>query len=352
MIAGQAQRYPSEFEGKSALLAMSERLQRAGWLPAGDGTLSVRTGPDTVWITAAGCDKARLTQGELLRVDLRGSQSQVGRNGIPPDDLMLHLRVYMENRTIVSIVHAYPPEAAAWAAEGRPVPAGNSTPAVRRLGPIGVIGMEDAFSAPMLAAKAAATDNGILLQNDGACTWGDSPLAACQKMEALEYSVNIMKRTCCAGCKNAPAGSGCAQCDGCTKGLKGVTPVLRPGDAIPDRKAAGAAPATAPAIEKPVNRGRIPELTITPHRFTDREKQRAEQPAQAASQRPDGPVKHRYSDRAAQKAPERKAAAPQPAAASPAAAPVSVPRAPGVPVTDAPRAGVQAEVVRRLKGKL
>ena len=350
MYPAQGQIYLSEFEAKTALTDIAGRLYANGWMPAGDGSISVRTGKGTVWITSAGCDKKHLGQGELLRVDLRGSQSQVGRNGIPPDDLMTHLRIYSRNEAAGCVIHAYPPEATAYALQGNPLPAGGGTPSVRRLGEIRVIRMEDAFSAPEQAAERSLTDSGILLQNDGCLVWGATPIEACQRMEALEYSVNMMCKKTCQKCGHCPGCSG--DCDRCAKGLKGVTPIVRPGDPIPDRKAASpvAAAGTGPAAPRG---GKIPELTITAHRFTDREKQRLGQSAApAAPEKPTGPMVHRFSDKA--NAPVRSAVIPSPAPVSPApaAAPAAEARQPGVPVKDAPRDKVQAEVVRRLKGKL
>ena len=47
-------------------------LEAKGWLVAGDGSMSVRVGPQAVWVTVAGADKAALTQDMLVRVDMNG----------------------------------------------------------------------------------------------------------------------------------------------------------------------------------------------------------------------------------------------------------------------------------------
>lgn len=51
--------YLSDFEAKKAIMEMARRLEAKGWLVAGDGSMSVRVGPQAVWVTVAGADKAR-----------------------------------------------------------------------------------------------------------------------------------------------------------------------------------------------------------------------------------------------------------------------------------------------------
>lgn len=54
--------YLSDFEAKKAIMEMARRLEAKGWLVAGDGSMSVRVGPQAVWVTVAGADKAALTR--------------------------------------------------------------------------------------------------------------------------------------------------------------------------------------------------------------------------------------------------------------------------------------------------
>ena len=46
--------YLSDFEAKKAIIEMARRLEAKGWLVAGDGSMSVRVGPQAVWVTVAG----------------------------------------------------------------------------------------------------------------------------------------------------------------------------------------------------------------------------------------------------------------------------------------------------------
>ena len=49
--------YLSDFEAKKAIMEMARRLEAKGWLVAGDGSMSVRVGPQAVWVTVAGPSK-------------------------------------------------------------------------------------------------------------------------------------------------------------------------------------------------------------------------------------------------------------------------------------------------------
>ena len=58
--------YLSDFEAKKAIMEMARRLEAKGWLVAGDGSMSVRVGPQAVWVTVAGADKARTADKEHI----------------------------------------------------------------------------------------------------------------------------------------------------------------------------------------------------------------------------------------------------------------------------------------------
>ena len=89
--------YLSDFEAKKAIMEMARRLEAKGWLVAGDGSMSVRVGPQAVWVTVAGADKAALTQDMLVRVDMNGKAMLSAKPKPLPEDLPIHLKIYQEN---------------------------------------------------------------------------------------------------------------------------------------------------------------------------------------------------------------------------------------------------------------
>ena len=89
--------YLSDFEAKKAIMEMARRLEAKGWLVAGDGSMSVRVGPQAVWVTVAGADKAALTQDMLVRVDMNGKAMLSAKPKPLPEDLPIHLKIYQES---------------------------------------------------------------------------------------------------------------------------------------------------------------------------------------------------------------------------------------------------------------
>ena len=85
-------------------------LHARGLLAAADGNVSVRLPDDTVLLTPAGVNKARLLPGSLARVALDGRVLE----GRPSKELAMHLAVYGACPDARVVVHAHPPTAIAW----------------------------------------------------------------------------------------------------------------------------------------------------------------------------------------------------------------------------------------------
>lgn len=114
--------YLSDFEAKKAIIETARRLESKGFLTAGDGSLSVRVGPNAVWVTVDGADKAALTQDMLVRVDLNGKANLSARPKPLGDDLPIHLKIYRESENVQCVIHVYPPAPRCSAVRGRDCP--------------------------------------------------------------------------------------------------------------------------------------------------------------------------------------------------------------------------------------
>lgn len=226
-------KYPSDFEGKKAICKAAEFLHKRGYVIGGDGSLSVRTGPNAIWITVANADKAALDQNQLVRVDMNGKQAFNGNQVILPDNLAMHLRIYKENDSVRSVAHAYPPEIMALLLCGGRYSPATFTPSVRRLGELqSVESWEEFLNQPYVNC------GGVLIKNDGCVFWGTESNEVIQKFEALEYYAKIRFR-----CMNAPVAvaptpvvSAAPDNCGCREArrepshrLNGVTEIIRPG---------------------------------------------------------------------------------------------------------------------------
>lgn len=188
--------YPSDFEAKKQMIELGRRMDEKGCVVAGEGSLSVRVGPNAVWITAEGAEKGSLKQENFIRVDMNGKQAPGSRNTRLPEDVDVHLAVYGQNPALRGIIHGYPVGAVAFGALGLEVTPADYTPSVRALGRISLVQRGDAEHCKQAAVLACRSDAGILIVGDGCMMWGESLADAFHKMEALEYYVKVSRLLC------------------------------------------------------------------------------------------------------------------------------------------------------------
>ena len=227
--------YLSDFEAKKAIMEMARRLEAKGWLVAGDGSMSVRVGPQAVWVTVAGADKAALTQDMLVRVDMNGKAMLSAKPKPLPEDLPIHLKIYQENENAQCVMHTYPACAAVMGMQGQTVQPAAFSPAVRALGRVQLLPAQNVDAQAQAVSLLCRTDKAVLLENDGCLTWGKTPADAAHsggstgllrsrhrkaglrrllQMRQLRRSLHRLQqvqRTCCAA-------HGSARCTACGNG--------------------------------------------------------------------------------------------------------------------------------------
>lgn len=266
--------YLSDFEAKKAIMEMARRLEAKGWLVAGDGSMSVRVGPQAVWVTVAGADKAALTQDMLVRVDMNGKAMLSAKPKPLPEDLPIHLKIYQENENAQCVMHTYPACAAVMGMQGQTVQPAAFSPAVRALGRVQLLPAQNVDAQAQAVSLLCRTDKAVLLENDGCLTWGKTPAAAAHLVEALDYYAAVTAKLGCAGCskcgscrrslhrlqqvrRTCRAAHGSARCTACGNGSTRRTAcpagepagryrLIQPGMALPTLPKQQAAPAPAP----------------------------------------------------------------------------------------------------------
>ena len=194
--------YLSDFEAKKAIMEMARRLEAKGWLVAGDGSMSVRVGPQAVWVTVAGADKAALTQDMLVRVDMNGKAMLSAKPKPLPEDLPIHLKIYQENENAQCVMHTYPACAAVMGMQGQTVQPAAFSPAVRALGRVQLLPAQNVDAQAQAVSLLCRTDKAVLLENDGCLTWSKTPADAAHLVEALDYYAAV---TATLGCDLDPA---------------------------------------------------------------------------------------------------------------------------------------------------
>ena len=169
-------------------------LHARGLLAAADGYDSMRLEDDTLLLTPAGVNKARLPPGSLARVALDGRVL----DGRPSKELAMHLAVYGACPDARVVVHAHPPTAIAWTlarpeleelptdslpelllAAGRVPIVPYARPTTEELGTVLL---------PFLPGHRL-----LLLSRHGALAWGESMEEAINGIERLEHSALILK---------------------------------------------------------------------------------------------------------------------------------------------------------------
>lgn len=230
----QGVKYLSDFEAKKAMIQVSKRLDDKGYAIGGDGSLSVRVGPNAVWITITGADKGALTQDMMIRVDMNGKQMMSANPKQLPEDLPLHLKIYTENDKVQCIMHAYPPMINAMGICGKEIEGAGFSPSVRSLGNIHVMNALNIDAAIGKVAVLCKSENGVLLKNDGCIFWGADVMVAFHRVEAAEYYAKVVASLE----KHVSAENADFQVERTEQmpamehHLAGVTPIIRPGDCV------------------------------------------------------------------------------------------------------------------------
>ncbi len=231
----QGIRYASDFEAKKMMIEIGQSLDEKGYTLAQDGSMSVRVGPNMVWITTQDSENGALSQGDFVRVDLNGKSMNHSPDAVLPEDLEVHLKIYRENPKIQGIIHAYPVCAVVLQKDGRGLEPCCFTPSVRSLGKVTLIPSGDRVRMGAAAALAAKSDKGVLLENDGCLMWGACVREAYRNIRLLDYCAQVRSRM--GDCRDALQ-PGERQ----TAGSFGAVPEALPGSGSPEQTVSGRIP--------------------------------------------------------------------------------------------------------------
>ena len=187
MIKIQGSQYPSDFEAKKAMTEVGKQMAAKGYGVASDGSLSVRVGPNAVWMTADDSRKGNLTQDMIVKVDLDGKPMLGARGKTLPEEMRIHLKIYREHPEIRAVVHGYPPKAVAMGIRGVGIVSAGFTKTLRKLGDVPVVPYTGGDQDAQTVSGCVPAHRGVLLQNNGCMAWGNTPAEAFSMLEAMEY---------------------------------------------------------------------------------------------------------------------------------------------------------------------
>ena len=184
--------YLNEIKAKELICEYGKLVYAKGLVAGNGGNLSIRTGPNEMWITPTMESKGRLTPEMLVKLDLDGNI--LSEPYIPSTESRMHAGLYRENPSVGAVVHAHPPVATAFACLGKNIPVNMLPEAVILFGkelavtPFAMPGTDDV---PLSVKPYAKTHRALLIGNHGALTWAASMKEAYFAMETLEQYCKI-----------------------------------------------------------------------------------------------------------------------------------------------------------------
>lgn len=189
MITIQGEKYMSDFEAKKAIIDIGKRMYAKGYLVADDGCISIKTGPDALWMTPAGVEKGFLTTDMLVKVNLSGKvlMGMVGKAKELPEEAGMIFQVYKCCEDIRCVIHGYPPLANIFAIKGQAMVQANFSKAIRRLGTVNVLENQS----PEGIAGVCREAHGVLLRHNGSMTWAKDWQSCYHYMETMEYYATV-----------------------------------------------------------------------------------------------------------------------------------------------------------------
>lgn len=183
---------PSLPQVKREILQAGKRLYDRGYIASNDGNISARLDAKRVLITPTRMSKGFMKADDLAVIDLEGRRISGKRK--PSSEMFLHLGIYRHRPDVMSVCHAHPPYATAFAVAGRSFESHVLPEVVINLGnvplvPYGTPGTEEFFT-PLLPFLPSY--DAFLLANHGALTIGVDVVSAYHKMETLEHYAHIL----------------------------------------------------------------------------------------------------------------------------------------------------------------
>jgi L-ribulose-5-phosphate 4-epimerase len=196
---------------RQQVLHANQEIARRGLAPHTFGNASGidRSGPEPlVVIKPSGVAYATLTAADLVVTDLDGKIVEGALR--PSSDLDTHTFLYREFPSIGGIVHTHSEFATSWAQAGRPIPCLGTTHADYFHGPVPVTAaltaeeVAEAYERNTGAVivrrfRAEGLDPiavpGVLVAGHAPFTWGNSPSAAVEHADILEYVSRLAFRS-------------------------------------------------------------------------------------------------------------------------------------------------------------
>ena len=187
---------------RTDLIAAAKHFYDRGWMVGTAGNLSARLPDGSFWITASGRAKGQLTEADFIRMNLNGGiVEQPVPHSRPSAETSIHLAVYNCFPEAKACYHVHSIEAnlVSRLVAGDVVP----LPAIEMLKGLGVWEENPQVAIPLFPnylevpkiakeicqffANSSPSVPALLIRDHGITVWGDSPAAAYNYVEIVEY---------------------------------------------------------------------------------------------------------------------------------------------------------------------
>jgi L-fuculose-phosphate aldolase len=184
----------SESTIKERIVRIAQQMYARDFIAGIAGNISAKVGPDRLLITPSGVDKATMSAGDLLVIDMSGNCLEGDPVCRPSSELPMHLEAYRQRPDVGAVVHAHPITCVALSLVGISLAPPYIPEALVLLGPVA--------TAPY--ATPSSTENGdaiaglivdhdaIILAHHGTLTVGKDLNEAFGRLEVLEHTAKTV----------------------------------------------------------------------------------------------------------------------------------------------------------------
>ncbi|HUF37699.1 MAG TPA: class II aldolase/adducin family protein [Anaerolineales bacterium] len=179
---------------RERILKIAKEMYARDFIAGIAGNISTRLGPDRLLITPSGVNKAEMSAGDLLVIDLEGNCLEGKAVCRPTSELPMHLEAYRRRPDVGAVVHAHPITCVALSLVGISLAPPYIPEALVLLGPVATAPYATPSSTENRDAIAGliVDHDAIILAHHGTLTVGKDLDEAFERLEVLEHTARTV----------------------------------------------------------------------------------------------------------------------------------------------------------------
>ena len=200
-------------DSRAALVAMARDFHARGWMAGTGGNLSVRQDADSFWITASGCPKGRLNEGDFVRVAIDGCAEleRADPQARLSAESSIHSVVYQLFASAGACLHVHTVDATLVSQRAPATATSVTLPPIEIIKGLGIWEQspqlelalfENLMEVPRIAAAIQQRFSAqsprvpaLLIRGHGVTVWGETLQQAYNRVEVVEFLLSYLART-------------------------------------------------------------------------------------------------------------------------------------------------------------